>query len=558
LAIAALAIDPVRQNEEPMKLRPLFILFAILLSADLAFLLAWSLWLGSHGSFSFSLVLWIGLLTAVLLVWIQAAMVFRTLNRLADSRGILEEYSKGNMTGRLEVATQGNEVDEMFLAVNKLGTSITAIVGEIHGANRTLESVSGDFRERFEQIYGASESMKDRSGAVAKAAEEASSGLLSISTAAEQMSSSVMTVAAAMDSMRDATNEVAGNCLKESRIATAAEKKAGASREFMERLGQSAQEIGRIISLISDIAERTNLLALNATIEAARAGAAGRGFTVVASEVKELALQTTKATAEIREQIEQMQNNAGSAVTSMVEISKTIEEVNMISQSIAAAMEEQTATSQGIAQNIASASDAANDIARNVSMSAQGIPEVSTHIQEVSEQTATVAGGIKESRDRTRNLVDLVHNLGGVIASFKTGSTRRSITADLLTGVDGMDKQHRRLFDLINDLNEAIVEGKGRDVMASVFDALIDYTAKHFADEEKILEETAYPDLPAQRASHQAFVAKVLEAREAFRTGTGMVASDVINFLNDWLVKHIGGMDKKYGPHVRKAGRGGH
>ena len=227
----------------------------------------------------------------------------------------------------------------------------------------------------------------------------------------------------------------------------------------------------------------------------------------------------------------------------------------MISQSIAAAMEEQTATSSGITQNLASASDAATDIARNVARSAYGIKDVSTHIQDVSDQTAKVAGGIGESRDKTRNLVDLVRNLGSVIATFKIKSSKRVLTSDLLTGIDGMDNQHRRLFDLINELSEAIAEGKGRDVLARVLDALIDYTAKHFADEERLLEEINYPELDAQRRSHKAFVAKVMESRAGFQAGTSMVASEVVNFLNDWLVKHIGGMDKKYGPMLKKAGK---
>ena len=227
----------------------------------------------------------------------------------------------------------------------------------------------------------------------------------------------------------------------------------------------------------------------------------------------------------------------------------------MISHSIAAAMEEQTATSSGIAHNIASASQAANDIARNVSLSAYGIKEVSSNILGVSEQTGKVAGGIGDSREKTRHLVTLVKNLGGVIASFKVAAVKRVLTPDLLTGINGMDNQHRRLFDLINELSEAVTEGKGRQVMLPVLDALIDYTAKHFADEERLLEEIRYPELDAQRRSHKAFVDKVLESRAGFEAGTGMVASEVINFLNDWLVKHIGGMDKKYGPMLKKAGK---
>jgi len=542
-----------------MTIRTRSLLLAALLGLDAAFMLVWSIWLGgSPEGGAFRLVLAVSFALALALAVLLARLVADILDRLRGSQNLLEAFSRGDMTGRLEVAAGGDEIDEVFLSVNKLGTSITGIIGEINGANRTLESVTGDFRERFETIYTASEDMKNSSRAVTHSVDEASAILMSISTAAEEMSTTVSVVANAMEAMSDATQEVAGNCLKESRIATEAEQKALSSRELMKQLGHSAQEIGRVISLISDIAERTNLLALNATIEAARAGAAGKGFTVVASEVKDLALQTTQATAEIRSQIKEMQTNTEYAVESIASISHTIEEVNMISQSIAAAMEEQTATSHGIAQNLSAASQAATDIARNVSRSAQGIHEISASIQEVSDQTVTVAGGISESREKSRNLVDLVRNLGGVIASFKVKAAKRTLTADLLTGVDQMDGQHRRLFDLINELSEAITEGKGREKMGSILDALIDYTAKHFAEEERLLEETGYPDLEAHKPLHRAFVAKVMESRKAFEEGTGMVSSDIVNFLNDWLVKHIGGVDKRYGPHLKKAGRASH
>ena len=535
-----------------MKVKSWTLLLSVLLALDSAVLLILAIWFPG-GALLPALVF----LVALVLLVLQVRTISGFTARLASSGAILEDYAKGDMTGRLDVGTAGDEIDDVRLGVNKLGNSIAGIIGEIHAANRTLTEVSSTFRERFEQIFGASEDMRDRSQAVAQNAEEATSSLLGISAAAEEMSTSVMTVASAMEAMSEATNEVARNCMKESRIATEAEKKAVASKEVMERLGRSAQEIGRIISLINDIAERTNLLALNATIEAARAGAAGRGFTVVASEVKELALQTSQATAEIREQIEQMQSHAESAVESMGEISHTIEEVNLISQSIAAAMEEQTVTSNGIARNLGSASDAAAEIAHNVARSAQGMQSVSTNIQNVSAQTGKVAGGISESLASAKNLVDLVKNLGGVIDSFKIKSAKRVLTPDLFTGVEAMDAQHRRLFDLINQLNEAISEGKGRQALSSILNALIDYTGTHFAEEEKLMEEASYPGIADQKQAHRAFVAKVLEFRQGFDSGTAMVGSDLVNFLADWLVKHIGMSDLKYGPHLRKAGKSG-
>ena len=109
-------------------------------------------------------------------------------------------------------------------------------------------------------------------------------------------------------------------------------------------LAVSASKIGEVVSLIQDIAEQTNLLALNATIEAARAGEAGKGFAVVASEVKELATQTAKATEAISEQIAGIQSKTDSSVEAIRSISNTMAKVSSSTEAIAAAVEEQGAS----------------------------------------------------------------------------------------------------------------------------------------------------------------------------------------------------------------------
>jgi methyl-accepting chemotaxis protein len=141
---------------------------------------------------------------------------------------------------------------------------------------------------------------------------------------------------------------------------------ASSTNETVKKLGESSQEIGNVIKVITSIAQQTNLLALNATIEAARAGEAGKGFAVVANEVKELAKQTARATEDIGRKIESIQGDTKGAVKAIEEISTIINQINDISNSIASAVEEQTVTTNEIGRSVAEAATGVGDIARNI------------------------------------------------------------------------------------------------------------------------------------------------------------------------------------------------
>ena len=166
----------------------------------------------------------------------------------------------------------------------------------------------------------------------------------------------------------------------------------------------SAQRIGEVLSLITDIAEKTNLLALNATIEAARAGEAGKGFAVVASEVKNLANQTARATEEIAQQISGIRETTDRAVSATEGVSGIITEINDIATGIAAAIEEQQAATQ--------------EIARNVEQAAMGTREMTSTIVAVNQAANDTGNASEQVLGVSRELTAKAQNLKSVVEKF--------------------------------------------------------------------------------------------------------------------------------------------
>ena len=114
----------------------------------------------------------------------------------------------------------------------------------------------------------------------------------------------------------------------------------------------------------------------------------------------------------------------------------------------------------------------------------------------------------------------------------------------------GIDAQHKKLFDLINNLHAAMIQGRGQEVIGQILDGLVDYTKVHFADEERMLEKINYPDLQAHVAEHDVFIRKAYALQTDFRNGKLAMTLPVMEFLKDWLINHILKTDKKYMPFV--------
>jgi methyl-accepting chemotaxis protein len=251
----------------------------------------------------------------------------------------------------------------------------------------------------------ASEELTSVSQQMGATAEETTAQANVVSAASEQVSKNVQTVATGTEEMSASIREIAKNANEAARVATNAVKVAETTNVTVAKLGESSADIGKVIKVITSIAQQTNLLALNATIEAARAGEAGKGFAVVANEVKELAKETAKATEDIGQKIEAIQGDTRGAVQAIGEIGSIINQINDISNTIASAVEEQTATT--------------NEITRNVTEAAKGSAEIAENITGVAQAARSTSDGAAETQRASGELARMAAELQTLVAKFK-------------------------------------------------------------------------------------------------------------------------------------------
>jgi methyl-accepting chemotaxis protein len=256
----------------------------------------------------------------------------------------------------------------------------------------------------IQSLSGAVVELQMAANTMSEAIEQTSFEVNAAASATDATSQDMITVADAADGLTGAIGEIRTQVEQANAITTNALTVAKDAEGRVSSLSSASERIAEVIHLINDIAEQTNLLALNATIEAARAGEAGKGFAVVASEVKSLANQTARATQEIEEQVNAMQLATRSTVDAVNEIRKTINQVSEISGMIAAAVVEQEAST--------------GEIGRSVQNASQGTATLGQNVGRVQEMTSRSAGAAQVVNDNSGELTEQASRLEGAVNRF--------------------------------------------------------------------------------------------------------------------------------------------
>ncbi len=330
----------------------------------------------------------------------------------------VEIIADGDLTTTIE-SSRSDEIGLLSQDINKMSAGLRTMFSGISAGAHTITSAADYFQGISQAMTGSAERSAVKCQGVAAATEEMSVSMATVAAAMHQATANINMVAAATEEMTSTIDDVARSSGTARTISSQAVERTGRVSEQVIALGKAAREIDKVTETIAAISAQTNLLALNATIEAARAGAAGKGFTVVASEIKELAKQTAAATEGIRERIENIQISTGETVEEIGAIAEIIHEVNEIIATTAVAIDEQSAVARDIASNISQAAYGMKEVNQNVAQTSGVAGSIAEEVSEVNNSVKEISANSSQVLSNAEDLIKLSDHLQRLADQYK-------------------------------------------------------------------------------------------------------------------------------------------
>ncbi|WP_316233514.1 HAMP domain-containing methyl-accepting chemotaxis protein [Bradyrhizobium sp. SZCCHNPS2010] len=358
----------------------------------------------------------VALVLGCVLAWLIGGSVSGPIRGMTDR---MQSLAAGELEQPIPGGEQRDEIGRMARAVEVFRDNALAVrrmeqeaAAQREAAEADRTRMMAELASRFEQgmqgvitgVGGRADQMGSSASDLARVAERGRGLAEAVANRAEQASVNVQTVASATQELAASIREISSQVQRSVAVSNRATQETQRTSELVNGLSSAAEKIGNIIQLIQAIASQTNLLALNATIEAARAGDAGKGFAIVASEVKNLASQTAQATEQIASQIATIQDATDETVSAITQFESTVREMAEISNAIASAVEQQGA--------------ATGEIARNVEEAASGTAAVSREIVDVRAVAGETDAGAEAALAAAAALQQQAVSLKSNVADF--------------------------------------------------------------------------------------------------------------------------------------------
>ncbi|MET0070148.1 MAG: bacteriohemerythrin [Candidatus Thiodiazotropha sp.] len=492
--------------------------------------------------------------TSVVLFLFSTGVYLSLTGNLEHLRSASDQMSEGDLTQRLDIDTR-DELNQIGTAFKDISDGFSLAVSGVVGSSRHLGEVTAqmvdtgrktavDIQRQADEIAQAVEAVDTLADSIQGVAAKSNQA----AEHAESANQAVVNGQNEVDKTISSINSLAGEL---ELVATAVKK-----------LEHDSANIGGILEAIRGIADQTNLLALNAAIEAARAGEQGRGFAVVADEVRSLARRTQEETVRINSMIDQLQEGSHQAVDVMERSNRrTAETVDQ-----AASAGEMLSLIQEAVSSINSMNMQIADGANHQTEVSENIRENIAQLDSLSQNSARDSGRLTAS---TVQVAALANEVNAWLNRFTVDYDQLALTrqerdkdaafiwdAKFSVGIVEIDRQHKALMDMANELKFELDGKRSIKTARRILKGLIDYTATHFSYEEQLMDQTRYGEAEAHKELHRKLVDDVMGYNERIDQGDEKVLGELMAFIKGWLIEHIQKTDKKLGAHLQQTGLG--